>query len=252
MNTAARSQVLLSRIDRLPTTPTTSEDRDPRAAVADLALDGCLLGAFADVYPAGGTWWDRALVAVAAQAGVPAPVLRPENLDLEREIRPFHDDSPVTEAVLRLAHAGGLRAVTLERVAMASGRDPDWLVSMHGSAEGLVDALLERITEEAFDDLVPVHASGPPVDVALTAFASSHRVVALLRFLALTGVEVPVEAAATTRRLSPVAGEDLPDPVLVAALAVDAWTLGSVARGYPWPPALTPGVVAELRRLAAS
>lgn len=272
MSTAARPPVLLDRIDRLPTSaPTTPVRTDAgaraataapsappgaadgtRLAVADLALDGCLLGAYADVYPVTGGWWERALHAVALYAGVPEPRWRRENLDEDLERNPFRDESPVAEAVLRLVHAGGLRALTLDRVARASGRDPDWILSMHGSVEGLVDALLDRVAEEAFDELVPVHATEPSVSTTLTAFASSHRLVAMLRFLALTGVEVPADVAADVGRASPVVHDlaDLPDGALVAALAVDAWQLGSATDGYPWPAALAPDVVAELRRLA--
>lgn len=247
----ARAQALLSRVDQLPVTPTAEPGDDPRQTVAALALDGCLLGAYAEVYPLVGPWWDRAVAAVAQYAGVPVPRQRSENLDLELESSPFRDATPLTDAVLRLVREGGTDALTLDGIARASGREPEWILSMHGSVQELVDTLVAQIAEEAFDELLPAHEE-PSLPDLLAAYLSSERVVAMIRFLALTGVEVPPGTAEATRRTSPVAQDDatLPDRALVAALALDAWTLGAAARRYPWPDGVSPEVVTELRALA--
>lgn len=250
----APAPTLLDRVDRLPVGPGPGGEADagPRETVAALAVDGCLLGFYADVHPADDGWWGRALTAVAAYAGVPAPHQCGSNLDLELEATPFRDASPLTDAVLRLVREGGTDALTLDRIAAESGRDPDWVLSMHGSVQELVDALVGRIAEQAFDELLPAHDE-PALPELLAACASSERVVAMVRFLALTGVELDPGAVAEVRAASPVArgAADLPDGALVAALALDGWALGSTARRYPWPERVTPAVAAELRTLAA-
>lgn len=246
----ARAQALLTRVDQLPVTPA-GVDPDPRQTVAALALDGCLLGTYAEVYTLDGDWWERAVTAVADYAGVPVPRQRSENLDLELEASPFRDATPLTDAVLRLVRAGGVGALTLEAIARESGREPEWVLSMHGSVQELVDTLVAQIAEDAFDEMLPAHEE-PSVPDLLVAYTTSERIVAMIRFLALTGVEIPAEAAEATRDASPVARDDadLADRALVAALALDAWALGAAARRYPWPEGLTPEVVTELRSLA--
>lgn len=248
MTTAAPT--LRDRVDLLPVGPGGPAGPDPCETVAALAVDGCLLGFYAGVHPPDDGWWGRALTAVADYAGLPAPHQCASNLDLALEAEPFRDASPLTDAVLRLVRDGGTEALTLDRVAEESGRDPDWILSMHGSVQELVDALVSRIAEEAFDDLLPAHDE-PELPELLAACASSERVVAMVRFLALTGVELAPGAVDTTRAGSPVArGERLTDRELVAALALDGWTLGSTARRYPWPEAVSAGVASELRALA--
>jgi hypothetical protein len=242
---------LLDRVDLLPVAPGGPGGTDPRETVAALAVDGCLLGFLAEVHPPDDGWWGRALHAVAAYAGLPAPHQCASNLDLDLEAEPFRDPSPLTDAVLRLVREGGTEALTLDRVAAESGRDPDWILSMHGSVQELVDALVGRIAEQAFEDLLPAHDE-PELPELLAACASSERVVAMVRFLALTGVEVAPGVVEATRETSPVTrGDDLTDRALVAALALDGWALGSAARRYPWPEAVTADVAAELRALAA-
>lgn len=255
MDPVARHQLLLSRIDRLPVTSATCPPGDVRLDVASLALDGYLLGLYGEVYPPDGFGWARTLEAVARYAQVPVPAIRRENLDEALDADPYRDDSPLTDAVLRLARLGGLASLTLERVARASGRDADWIVSMYGSVDGLVEALLARTSEEAFDELVPLSAepTGRTVHAALLALASSQRTSAMLRHLVLSGVELSVDAVSRTGSFSPAVLEapHVSDRLLVAVLALDAWSLGSSARGYPWPDGVAETVVDELRALVA-
>lgn len=253
MDPVARHQLLLSRIDRLPALPPACPPGDVRLDVASLALDGYLLGLYGGIYPPDGQWWARTLEAVARYARVPAPAIRRENLDEALDADPYRDDSPLTDAVLRLARRDGVDTLTLADVARGSGRDEDWIVSMYGSVDGLVEALLARTSEEAFDELVPLSAepTGRTVHAALLALASSQRTSAMLRHLVLSGVELSRDAVARTGSFSPAVLEapHVTDQVLVAVLALDAWSLGSSARGYPWPDGVADAVVEELRAL---
>lgn len=218
---------------------------DRRMDVACLALDGCVLGWLAGVYPEQATWWRRALRAVADYAGVPLPA---GSSSPRWDEFPLRDDEPLIDAVLTLARAGGVGSVTLDRVARVADRDPEWLDSMYGSAQELVDEVLDRVMTDGFDDLAPLHlAPGrAAVESTLAVLVDDRRAAALLRTLLLSGVEVSQRAASAARHLSPAAligHERLSDEVLVAALALDGWALDG-GRGE-----LDDRVAVELRRM---
>ena len=229
-------------------------DADPRSAVAFLALDGCVLGWYAGVHPDDPAWWNHAVRAVARYAALPVPEERSEAVSARWERFPMRDELPLLDAVLTLVQQGGMRSVTLERVARAAGRDVDWLASLYGSVDELLADLWDLVASDGFDDLAPLHLepSRAGVRSMLEVLADDRRTTSLLRTLALSGVEVSHGAATAARELSPVArpGWDrLDDATWVVALAVDAWALGSSAHGPYAGLEMDGAVLAELQRL---
>lgn len=221
---------------------------DARTRIACLALDGCMLGWLGGVYPDDADWWERSLRAVAHYADVPVPSTRLGSFSERWERFPLRDEEPLVDAVLTLARTGGVGSITLDRVALIADRDPEWLDSMYGSAQELVEDVLDRVMSDGFDDLSPLHLA--PCRAAVTSrldvLTDDRRAAALLRTLLLSGVEVPQHAALAARQLSPAAlpqHRSLSDERRVAALAMDGWAL-SAPPGEP-----DESLLAELRRL---
>ncbi len=221
---------------------------DARTRIACLALDGCVLGWLGEVYPDDAEWWELSLRAVAHYARVPVPSTRLGSFSERWERFPLRDEEPLVDAVLTLARTGGVRSLTLDRVALIADRDPQWLGSMYDSAQDLVEEVLGRVMSDGFDDLAPLHLA--PCRAAVTSLldvlTDDRRAAALLRTLVLSGVEVPRQAALAARALSPAALPQHPtlsDDRRVAALAMDGWAL-SASPGEPDRTVLT-----ELRRL---
>jgi hypothetical protein len=255
---AGRQQQVRTALGRRMTRAVTAvgpcRDDDPRSAVAFLALDGCVLGWYAGVHPGDPAWWNRALGAVASYAALPVPPERAEAVSARWERFPMRDELPLLDAVLTLIQHGGVRSVTLERVARAAGRDVDWLASLYGTVDELLGDLQDRVASDGFDDLAPLHLepSRAGVRSMLDVLTDDRRTTSLLRTLALSGVEVSHRAATAARELSPVARpgwERLDDDTWVAALAVDAWALGSSAWGPYAEQEMDGAVAAELQRL---
>lgn len=221
---------------------------DLRATVACLALDGCALGWLAGVYPDTADWWELSLRAIADYAAVPVPATRLGTFSDRWERFPLRDEEPLVDAVLTLARTGGTRSVTLDRVARLADRDPEWLDSMYGSAQELVEDVLDRVMSDGFDDLSPLHLTPCRATVVslLDVLTDDRRAAALLRTLLLSGVEVPGPAAQAARETSPAAlpgHAEVTGGHRVAALAMDGWTLGA-GSGEPGAE-----VLAELRAL---
>ncbi len=245
---------LARRLARAVTAVARTPTRDPEASVAFLALDGCLLGWRAGVYPDDLAWWNRALGAIADYAGVPHPRPRWSAPSEQWDQVVVRDDRPLVDAVLTLVQHGGVEALTLTRVAQVADRDPQWLQSMYGSIDELLGEVLEEVVGDGFDDLAPLHLHPTRAGVVsmLEVLSDDRRSAALLRLMILTGVEADRSAAEAAQRLSPVVlpGWHLLDhEEWTAALAIDAWALGSV----PWGPHATglmdSAVLDELRAM---
>ncbi|MEV7971798.1 hypothetical protein [Cellulomonas sp. NPDC089187] len=231
---------LARRLARTVTAVAPTPARDPQASVAFLALDGCLLGWHAGVYPDDLAWWNRALGAIADYAGVPHPRPRWSTPSEQWDQVVVRDDRPLVDAALTLVQHGGVEALTLTRVAQVADRDPRWMHSMFGSIDELLGEVLEEVIGDGFDDLAPLHLHPSRAGVVsmLEVLSDDRRSAALLRLMILTGVEADRSAAEAIRRLSPVVlpGWHLLDhQEWTAALAIDAWALGQV----PWGPHAT-------------
>lgn len=243
-----------ARLGNLPVRAARPDDAAPRLQVAELALDACLFGLHAGAYPWEPAWRRAALSSVARYVGMPVPRIYDADLAAGPEM-PYRSQEPLLDAVLTLVGAGGVEALTLERVAVLTGRDVDVLKGLYGSAEGLLGVVLERVLSEGFDDLMPLHLGTSSIGVKsmLDVLSRPDRTRSLLRLLLLTGVTVPGHASRVVRVLSPLAVEThhlLPWRDRVLTLAVDGWTLSAAAMPEEAAGGLPVPVVNELASLA--
>lgn len=225
---------LQRRLQRAVDTVAPATARDPRAGVAYLALEGCALGWYAQVYPDTERWWDRTLGTIARYCGLPAPRRRLGSSSPRWEQFPLRDEQPLLDAVFTLIQHSGIQSVTLARVAKVSGRDLDWLVSMYGTVDELLVVILDRVASDGFDDLAPLHLepSIEGVRSMLEVYSDDRRSAALLRSVLLTGFTISSGAALAAQKLSPITrpeSDALSDEEWIAALAIDGWALSTSA-----------------------
>lgn len=229
---------------------------DPCRWVQTLVVEGLLLGTYERVHDFDDDEWEGLLEALSRyggpetpRSGRPSPSVSLDDL--------FRDpDRPIMDAVLAIALAEGLGALTLERVAEVSERSLSFLVSAFGSVDELLHDVVEQAYGDGFDDLSPLRddVCAQTVTQYLAVFESPRQVAAVWRVLVLTGVAAPPEVRARLGADHRALRSALPSPAedpgaWLVPLALDGWVLGSTTEGYAWMDRVPAGVPEELARL---
>ncbi|MFD6167213.1 hypothetical protein ACFWFR_18725 [Oerskovia sp. NPDC060287] len=240
-------------VDRPSTGPETVRDRstrllaacpvvdvpvqDPGLWVAALAVDAIWFGTHTGAYPLDEKAWARICADTARLAGLTVPVrsalspaLHTASLRSPRR--------PVLDAVLQVAADEGTDRLTIKAVARAGSLSAAGLEAMFGGVQDLLDAAVDEVVLDGFDDLSPLRlgVSAGAVAANLAATEDPRKVTSTYQLMILDGIRPGSLRSGRPRVVTDLVLDDgVPPGLLHAVLALDAitWSRELAWLGYP-------------------
>lgn len=223
--------------------------QDPGLWVAALAVDAIWFGTHTGAYPLDERAWARICADTARLAGLATPVRSALSPALHTAAL-RSPNRPILDAVLQAAADQGTDHLTIDAVARVGALSAAGLESMFGSVEELLDAALDEVVLDGFDDLSPLRlgVSHGAVSANLSATEDPRKITSTYQLMTLDGVPPGSLRAGRARVVADLVLDDSTPPALLhAVLAVDAITW---SRELAWPdyPAALPRAVHEAVR----